>query len=285
MKSMDTNLRHFKIWKFGLFFLVLLIISTMISIVFSSELNGLTGKAAVDLLMTGLLVLYIHRSTKALQIELNGQAISGAMSPGRWMKYMGATLFVKLVGMFGASTLVLLFLLAFPYSIDAFNAILLEGQLQSEGPTIFAFLFMFVSLCIFTPIWEEFFFRGILFRRLALHYRTTTSAVVSSLVFGLLHFGGNSIFHAFLIGILFCYIYASTQNIWVPVVLHGAGNFVSLLPALFPPATSGNYAPSHQELQELMLSLGIPLVLCLAASYWLWKRHWKKLRTMKIVKE
>ncbi|MGM9950488.1 MAG: lysostaphin resistance A-like protein [Lysinibacillus sp.] len=281
---MDTNLRHFKVWKFGLFFLLLLIISTVISVIFLGELSGLAGKAAVDVLMTGLLMLYIYRSVKVLQIELNGQAISGAMSLGRWAKYMGATLFVKVIGIFGASTLVLLFLLAFPSSIDAINRILLEGQLQPERPTMFVFLLMFVSLCIFTPIWEEFFFRGILFRRLALRYRTTTSAVVSSLVFGLLHFGGNSIFHAFLVGILFCYIYASTQNIWVPVILHGIGNFVSLLPALFPPAAHGGYVPTQQDLQEEILSLGIPLVLCLVASLWLLKRHWPKLRRMKVVK-
>ena len=282
---METNLQHFKVWKYGLFFLILFIISIGISIVFSGSLNGLAGKAAVDLLMTGSLALYIYHNVKVLQIELNGRAMAGAMSPGRWAKYMGATLFVKLLGMFGATTLVLLFLLAFPSSIDAVNAILLEGSLQPEKPTIAVFLLLFVSLCIFTPIWEEIFFRGILFRRLAMRYRTTTSAVVSSLIFGLLHFGGNSIFHAVLVGLLFCYIYASTQNIWIPIILHGMGNFVSLLPVLFPPAATDSYVPTHQELQGHVLALGIPFVLCLVVATWLLKRHWPKMQRMRFIKE
>ena len=168
---------------------------------------------------------------------------------------------------------------------------LVFGFLQQTGgtiptPTVLLFIVQIISLCILTPIWEEMFFRGIVFRRLSLRYKTTTAAVVSSIVFGMMHFGGSSMFHAFLVGVLFCYIYARTQNIWVPIILHGLGNFISTVALLVPSTpTSDIQEVTTGNLQLTLLMTGIAIFVFLIVLIVLAKKYWPVLRSIKMIEE
>lgn len=283
---MDTNVRNFTIWKFVLFFIGMTIISVVVSIVFLQEADSMQAQRIIELLLNSSLALYIYVSIRKGKIAFNGQPMQQAMTRGRWAKYIGATLFLKAVGVIAVTIFGLLLLLAFPSIIHLVEAILTEEATLISTPTAFQFLLMVISLCILTPIWEEFFFRGILFRRFALRTKTTRAAIYSSLIFGVLHIGGNSIVHAFLVGILFCYIYASTQNIWIPVILHGLGNFLSILPNLFPAVPyEMTYLPSQDQLKGELITMSFPLLLCLVIGAILLKKYWPRLQKMTIVKE
>ena len=108
----------------------------------------------------------------------------------------------------------------------------------------------------------------------------------SSIIFGLMHFGGSSMFHAFLVGVLFCYIYARTQNIWVPIILHGFGNFLSTL-SLLAPSTPTSVIPevTTDDLQLTLWMTGIPVFILLIILIALAKKYWPILRSIKMVEE
>lgn len=244
------------------------------------------AQQSVELLLNGSLTLYIYWSIRKGNIAINGTSMNQVMSGSRWAKYIGATLFIKVFGGIVTTIIGLLLFLSFPPILHFLHRLMEEETRQLITPTAFQFVLMVISLCILTPIWEEFFFRGILFRRFAMRTKTMRAAIYSSLIFGILHIGGSSMFHAFLVGILFCYIYASTQNIWVPVILHGIGNLLSLLPTLFSTAPYESiYLPSQKELKGELSTLLFPLLLCMVVGVILLRKYGPRLRKMAITRE
>lgn len=142
------------------------------------------------------------------------------------------------------------------------------------------FILLTIGLCILTPIWEEYFFRGILLRKLTLKFKATTSVILSSAIFAVLHLGGSSMFHAFVIGCLFAYVYVRTKNIWVSIVLHGITNFISTV-ALLAPVTPEDLAmPSSDELISTVQLFSVLFLLLFAIVLFIGKRNWYKLKAM-----
>ena len=209
-----------------------------------------------------------------------------AMTVRRWAKYISTTLIIKGLGILTIVFVAALLLIIFPSMLELVLEFLQQPVETITTLPVLQFIIQIISLCILTPIWEEVFFRGVVFRRLSLRYKTTTAAVVSSIIFGLMHFGGSSMFHAFLVGVLFCYIYARTQNIWVPIILHGFGNFLSTL-SLLAPSTTTPVIPevTKADLQLTILMTGIPIFVFLIILIVISKKYWPVLRTIKMVEE
>ena len=279
----DSNIRDFKIWKFIVFFVVVTIVSSLLTgTIPYSETNTML----LVLLLNVSLALYVWFSIETLRIKLNGQSMAKAMTVRRWAKYISTTLLIKVIGILVILFVASLLLILFPYLLDLVLELLQQPGGTIPMPTVLQFIVQIISLCILTPIWEEVFFRGVVFRRLSLRYKTTTAAVVSSIVFGFMHFGGSSIFHAFLVGVLFCYIYARTQNIWVPIILHGFGNFLSTL-SLLAPSTSTSTIPelTTEDLLLTLLMTGIPIFVFLIVLVVLVKMYWPVLQSIKMVEE
>ncbi|MFH0817973.1 MAG: CPBP family intramembrane glutamic endopeptidase [Candidatus Micrarchaeota archaeon] len=83
--------------------------------------------------------------------------------------------------------------------------------------------FVVVMAFTFTPIAEEFFFRGLLF--------PAFGAFASSLLFALSHYSYGSVFEiamAFLVGCFYCWLYKKTGSLIPPIVSHALFNLVSL---------------------------------------------------------
>lgn len=280
---MNTGLSNFKIWKFILFSVGMTIVIAVVSIMFLQDADSMQAQQSIELLLNGSLALYIYMTFRKGEITFNGVSMTHAMSGGRWAKYIGATLFIKVFGVIISTIIGLLIFLSFPSVLHFLHRLIEEETLQFITPTAFQFVLMVISLCILTPIWEEFFFRGVLFRRFAMRTKTMVAAIYSSLIFGILHIGGSSMFHAFLVGILFCYIYASTQNIWVPVILHGIGNLISVLPTLLPTAPyENNYLPTHEDLKGELFTLLFPLMLCMVVGILVLIKYGPSLRKMTV---
>lgn len=100
----------------------------------------------------------------------------------------------------------------------------LTGMLESMN-----LVALFIGVAIFAPIAEEFFFRGILFERSKNIVSPKTAAVVSALAFGLIHFNILQGSNAFILGLLFAYIYHNTGTIYAPILAHLGNNFVALV--------------------------------------------------------
>lgn len=95
--------------------------------------------------------------------------------------------------------------------------------------------FFLVATIIITPIIEESFFRGYIFKSLKKNYKLWVAVLVSSILFGLLHFdwislNTNTIPHVvstFLGGIAIALLYHKTDRILYPIIAHMSWNFVA----------------------------------------------------------
>lgn len=80
-------------------------------------------------------------------------------------------------------------------------------------------LFMIVS-SIFAPILEEIIFRKIIFGTLYKRYNFFIAAIISSLIFALIHFDPTHLLVYISMGLVFSFLYVQTKRIIVPIMAH-----------------------------------------------------------------
>jgi membrane protease YdiL (CAAX protease family) len=81
---------------------------------------------------------------------------------------------------------------------------------------------------------EEIFFRGILITGLMQKHTSAKSIVISSLLFSLIHLNPWQSIPAFVLGLLFGYIFVRSNSIVICMVIHFIYNFISFLVARYP---------------------------------------------------
>lgn len=101
-------------------------------------------------------------------------------------------------------------------------------QLTSEYPLLI------FSIVLFAPITEEYVFRKAILTQLhASKVSLLGAAVISSLIFALVHFDGHMLVYSTL-GLWFSYLYVKTNNIYAPMIAHGLMNAFASLPLFYP---------------------------------------------------
>ena len=104
-------------------------------------------------------------------------------------------------------------------------------------------LFMeIVSAVIAAPILEEFFFRGMIYKRLRDMINVKAAVVISALFFGAFHGNLVQFVYAFIIGLMLAYVYEKFKTIWAPVIFHIGANLISVLITEFMPQSMNNAA-------------------------------------------
>ncbi|SFE47609.1 hypothetical protein SAMN05216238_11815 [Lentibacillus persicus] len=88
--------------------------------------------------------------------------------------------------------------------------------------------FMIVT-AIIAPILEEIIFRKIIFGQLYKRWNFFISALLSSLVFGIIHGEPEHILIYSGIGFVFAFLYVKTKRIIVPIIVHMAMNSISVI--------------------------------------------------------
>ena len=83
-----------------------------------------------------------------------------------------------------------------------------------------ALLVLMPWLVLFGPVSEEVFFRGYVFRRLFSNIGPTAAYLVSALLFALIHWHPVGFPMYTIIGLIFCWAYRKTGNLWAPVCGH-----------------------------------------------------------------
>jgi membrane protease YdiL (CAAX protease family) len=108
---------------------------------------------------------------------------------------------------------------------------LINTPLPSTLEQIFIF---FLVGGVIGPIWEEIFFRGIIFgffRRWGVYAAT----LISTALFVLPHFDGHHLPHTQIVGgIVFAIAYEKEKSLMVPVTIHCLGNMAIFSLAFFP---------------------------------------------------
>lgn len=95
------------------------------------------------------------------------------------------------------------------------------GSLGVGESGLWGLAFAVVSACLLAPLAEELLYRGILFRTLWNRLGVMAAAVISSLVFALMHFySGYGLASVALFGLACCLLYAATGSLTSTIGLH-----------------------------------------------------------------
>ncbi|MDT9025554.1 CPBP family intramembrane glutamic endopeptidase [Rossellomorea yichunensis] len=99
-----------------------------------------------------------------------------------------------------------------------------------QNATFFTVLIAFISAAIISPIYEEIFYRGFLYRWLRTRIGLTGALLLSSLIFTIVHIPTYNVMPVnFFSGILFALAYERTNSIWPSVLIHGLTNGIMVL--------------------------------------------------------
>lgn len=85
-------------------------------------------------------------------------------------------------------------------------------------------ILVFLSLVVIAPIAEEIIFRGYLFGTLRRSLPVWAAAVLTSLVFGLIHLQWNVGVDVFVMSLVSCFLRYKTGSLWASILLHMAKN-------------------------------------------------------------
>ena len=83
--------------------------------------------------------------------------------------------------------------------------------------------------CICIPILEELVYRGIIAGQLMVWRGSVVAIIVSSVLFGAMHFNMVQFLYAFLVGLALAYVYTKTNKLWLVIVAHSLTNLAVVL--------------------------------------------------------
>lgn len=92
-----------------------------------------------------------------------------------------------------------------------------------------AFPVQVVCIGIIVPISEELLFRGVIFKRLREVVDWKKAAIVSAIIFALIHSSSLQMVYAFVLALFLAYVYEKYGSFKAPVLLHISVNLVSLI--------------------------------------------------------
>lgn len=102
-------------------------------------------------------------------------------------------------------------------------------SLQSQM-TLLNFTIGFVSAAIISPIYEEIFYRGFLYRFFSSRYGVLSGMLISSLIFTVVHIPTyNTLPVNFVSGLIFSWVYHKTGSIIPSILIHGIFNGIAVI--------------------------------------------------------
>ena len=104
--------------------------------------------------------------------------------------------------------------------------VVLQVSEMTSFPVILTVGFLVIVL---VPISEELLFRGFIYRNLKAFFPGWWPAIMSSLIFAVMHFNWLSLLPLFLLGLWLCLSYEKTGNIFAPIIVHGLFNANTLM--------------------------------------------------------
>ncbi|MEX2551220.1 MAG: type II CAAX endopeptidase family protein [Nitriliruptoraceae bacterium] len=202
---------------------------------------GIAGTAALETVAqesTSLIVVNLLFGL-ILQLVVFGLALLPVLFAGRpFSRLLGPTRTTPAMVGIGLATG---FVVAFAsYTVNAIAVLisgstepveqqLLQDALAGGVPLILVTLLAIVV----APLAEEVIFRGVLFRALAGRLTVTVGALLSAIVFAVIHFEvvfsqPVALLGLFTIGLLLAVAYHLTGNLLVPIIAHGVFNAISI---------------------------------------------------------
>ena len=90
-------------------------------------------------------------------------------------------------------------------------------------------IYEFITSLIIAPIYEELIFRGLIYDDTKKLFNVKIAALVSSILFGLMHFNGgySQVIKTAIGGLLSAYCYEKTKSLYACILLHSLNNFMT----------------------------------------------------------
>ncbi len=124
----------------------------------------------------------------------------------------------------------------------------------SNVKLIIANILSILRVVIIGPIFEEFFFRGILLTRWSIKWSTPKAIIFTSILFGILH---TDVFGGIFSGYVLAIVYIKTKSLYVPICIHILNNFVVISITIYSVMTN------HTSSETLNTS-------SIGNSIWIW---------------
>ncbi len=182
--------------------------------------NNIAAVFALDLLDAavgiGVVTLYLHK------YKVGWSALGWRrVSPLRALGYL-----VGILAFFIVAANVLLTLVS--VLVPGFN----PDQAQSNefiGASKTHANLALIALVLLPPVLEETIFRGFIFPAISKRTGVVWGAILSSALFGLVHFQANITVYTFLLGLLLCFMYVRLRSIVPGIFLHMLNNYLAFL--------------------------------------------------------
>jgi uncharacterized protein len=105
-----------------------------------------------------------------------------------------------------------------------------KTEAMQQNVTLVTVLLACVSAAVISPIYEEIFYRGFLYRWLRTRVGLKGAVLLSSLIFTIVHIPTYNVMPVnFFSGIIFALAYERTGSIWPSVLIHGLTNGTMVL--------------------------------------------------------
>jgi membrane protease YdiL (CAAX protease family) len=106
-----------------------------------------------------------------------------------------------------------------------------DGQAQDVGfqglSMQYEYILAFATLVVIAPVAEEIVFRGYLYGKLRRHLPIWVAMVITSALFGFVHFQWNVGLDVFILSIVACSLREVTGSIWAGILLHMIKNGIA----------------------------------------------------------
>lgn len=207
--------------RFAIFAEVMFVIS-----IYALRINGLLPMSKIPVLLIGSLSLWLRGS---------GWREIGLARPGSWKKTIFAGVGIAVLDtMFGLVVILPLLHWITGTPIDTSQFSTIQGNIGD------LLLWLLLSWT-YAAVVEEMVFRGYLLNRMADLFGHNVigwslSILSVSMLFGFAHgyMGVAGLLNTFLSGVLYALAYlAFGRSLWVPVIIHGAGNTIGFLMIFF----------------------------------------------------
>jgi uncharacterized protein len=257
----------------------LLLVSILLSvaiIIGIGATEGLTGRE-VDtnlvnvFLYSGLLLWFIWKSRKT------GNRLTdfteGFRKGFNW-KEVAALIFFHFLITIGFIFIILL--IASYISPQALNSVLHDENLITPQ-TLNSKIYYAISAVLLAPVVEEIAFRGIILNRLRSKWGIGAAVVVSSIVFGILHYK-LAIVGALTFGICLALVYLKTQNILVAITIHFINNLLAVAFMFIPSGDASSIETlTIQDARAAGWYIGLPFTIAsVIFMIYYFKRNWPK---------
>lgn len=85
-----------------------------------------------------------------------------------------------------------------------------------------------IGLGVIVPIFEELLYRGVIYNRLKVNHTKYFAIVISAIIFGTMHGNLVQMIYAFVLGMVFAWLYEVYKSMWAPILAHMCMNLTSV---------------------------------------------------------